>query len=85
MKNLFIAASVLGLIASPALAGSDLEGHCEAYAAENGTDPSGCGCLAETADADMTAELMEVASEADLETLSDASKEAIAACWPDAA
>ena len=85
MNKLVIAVSALGLMASPALAGGDLEGYCEGYAAENGTDPSGCACLADAADADMTAELMEVASEADIEGLSDASKEAIAACWPDAA
>jgi hypothetical protein len=84
MKKLIIAASALGLMASPALAGDDLEGHCEAYAAENGTDPAGCACLADAADADMTAELMEVASPEDIDGLSEASKEAIGACWPDA-
>lgn len=84
MRKLFIAASALGLFATPAFAGGDLEGHCEAYAAENGTDPAGCACLADAADADMTAELMEVASPEDIDGLSDASKEAIAACWPDA-
>lgn len=83
MKTLVAAMCAAGLAASPALAG-DLETHCEAYLAETGGDASGCSCLAEAADADMAAELMEVASEADLEGLSDASKEAIASCWPEA-
>ena len=84
MKKLIAALCAAGLAASPAFA-DDLEAHCESYAAESGGDASGCACLAEAADADMTAELMEVASEADIEGLSDASKEAIAGCWPDAA
>ncbi len=83
MKTLITAASVAGLMLSPAFA-SDLEAHCEAYTTESGGDPSGCACLADAADADMTAELMAVASDADIEALSDASKGAIAACWPDA-
>lgn len=62
----------------------DLEAHCVAYADENGSDSSGCACLAEAADADMTAELMAVAAESDLEGLSDGAKEAIAACFPSA-
>lgn len=84
MKRLIAALCAAGFAASPALAG-DLQAYCEAYADENGTDPSGCACLADAADGDMTAELMEVASEADIEALSDASREAIASCWPDAA
>lgn len=83
MKKLLIAASVLGLVASPSFAG-DLESYCESYTTENGGDPSGCACLADAADADMAEELMSVENEADVEALSDASKEAIAACWPDA-
>ena len=83
MKKIITAVVALGLIASPSYA-SDLEASCEAYAAENGTDGSGCGCLAETADASVTEELLTVASEADLEGLSDAAKEAIGTCFPDA-
>lgn len=87
MKKLMIAAAAAGFALSPALSpamASELQGHCEAYAAENGTDASGCSCLAETADADATAELMAVTSEADLEALSDNAKGAIQACFPDA-
>lgn len=83
MKKLIAALAVSGFALSPALA-SELQGHCEAYTTENGGDPSGCACLAEKADADATAELLAVAGPEDLEALSDASKEAIAACFPDA-
>jgi hypothetical protein len=83
MKKLMIAALIAGFAVSPAFA-NGLEEHCTAYAADNGSDPSGCSCLADAADASMAEELMSVASEADLEGLSDASKEAIASCWPDA-
>ena len=83
MKKLIAALAVSGFALTPVMA-SDLEGYCEAYAAENGTDASGCSCLAETADADATAELMGVQSEADIEALSDNAKAAVQACWPDA-
>ena len=83
MKKLIIAFAAAGALTAPAFAG-DLETYCEGYMADTGGDASGCACLAETADADATAELMEVASEADVEGLSDSAKEAIAACWPDA-
>lgn len=84
MRKFFIASLAVGLIASPAFASSDLEAHCVAYTTETGGDSSGCSCLAAAADADMTAELMAVASPEDVETLSQASKDAIASCWPDA-
>ncbi len=72
-----------GLALAPAYAG-DLEGHCEAYAAENGSDASGCACLAETADAAATEELLAVASPEDLEGLSDNARGAVEACFPEA-
>lgn len=83
MKKLMIAALAAGFVAAPAMA-SELEDFCVAYTTENDGDPSGCSCLAETADASMTEELMAVASQEDVDNLSDASKEAIASCWPDA-
>lgn len=83
MKKLIIAAFAAGLAFTPALA-EDLEAHCTAYVTEGGGDPSGCSCLAETADADATAELLAVASQADVDALSDNAKGAIAACFPDA-
>jgi hypothetical protein len=85
MKKLIIAAAASGLALAfaPAIA-SELEGHCEAYAAENGSDASGCACLAETADADATAELMSVEGPEDIESLSDNARGAIEACFPDA-
>jgi hypothetical protein len=84
MKKFIITALAAGLAVSPALAG-DLEEYCVAYTTENAGDPSGCSCLSDSADDTMAAELMAVESEADIEALSDASKEAIAACWPDSA
>ncbi|MEO1136879.1 MAG: hypothetical protein AAFW68_09770 [Pseudomonadota bacterium] len=72
-----------GLSFAPALA-NDLEAHCTDYVTENGGDPSGCACLAETADSSATQELLAVASQADIEGLSDSAKEAIAACFPEA-
>jgi len=83
MKKQIVAVIAASFAISPAFAG-DLEGYCVEYTTSNGGDPSGCSCLAEAADASMTDELMAVASEADMENLSDASKEAIAACWPNA-
>ncbi len=82
MKKLIIAAAAAGLMVAPSLAG-DLEEYCVSYTTENGGDPSGCSCLADSADDAMSEELMGVQSEADVEGLSDASKEAIAACWPE--
>ncbi|WP_375201747.1 hypothetical protein [Hyphococcus sp.] len=81
MKKLIAALAVSGFALTPVMA-SELEGHCEAYAAENSSDASGCSCLAETADADATAELLAVESEADLEGLSDNARGAIEACFP---
>lgn len=83
MKKLAIALAAAGFSLTPALAG-DLEAYCTEYVTSNGGDASGCACLAETADAGATEELMAVASEADIEALSDSAKEAIAACFPEA-
>lgn len=84
MRKLIITALIAGFAVAPASAGN-LEEYCVGYTTESGGDPSGCSCLAEAADDSMAEELMQVASDADLENLSDASKEAIASCWPDAA
>ena len=81
MKKLIIALAVCG-ISAPAFASSELQSYCEAYVAESGGDVSGCACLGDEADADVAAELLAVQSEADVEGLSDAAKEAIAACFP---
>ena len=83
MKKQIAAIVAASFALSPAFA-SDLEGYCVEYATGSGGDASGCSCLADAADASMTEELMAVASDADFEGLSDASKEAIATCWPNA-
>ncbi len=84
MKQFAAAALAIGFVTAPAMA-EDLESYCVAYTTEAGGDPAGCSCLAEAADATMAEELMTVASQEDVDGLSDASKEAIASCWPDAA
>lgn len=84
MKKLIITVIVAGFAMAPAIA-SELEDYCLDYTAANAGDPSGCSCLADSADDSMAEELMSVESDADIEALSDASKEAIAACWPDSA
>lgn len=83
MKKYLIGAIVAGLMTTSAGA-NGLEEYCVAYTTENGGDPSGCSCLAEASDDAMAEEMMAVESEADFELLSDASKEAIQACFPDA-
>ena len=83
MKKLAIALVTAGFMAAPAYAG-DLQGKCEAYAAENGTDASGCACLADAADASATEELMAVAAPEDIDGLSDDAKAVIQACFPEA-
>lgn len=83
MKKLLGATATLALLAAP-VAASDLEAYCVEYTEANSGDSSGCACLADKADDTMADELMAISSDADLEALSDASKEAIAACWPDA-
>ena len=82
MKKLFAGAVAGGLMLSLAAAG-DLESACVEYVEANGGDTSGCSCLADASDDAMTAELLAVESEADLEGLSDASKEALASCFPE--
>lgn len=84
MKKLMVTVLIAGFAAVPAAA-SDLEDYCVGYTTESGGDPSGCGCLAESANDDMATELMAVASDEDLNNLSEASKDAIDTCWPDAA
>ncbi|MEZ5893522.1 MAG: hypothetical protein R3C58_10355 [Parvularculaceae bacterium] len=84
MKKLMILTFAAATMLTPAMA-SELEDKCTAYAQENGTDASGCSCLAETADDAATQELLAVASPEDIQGLSDDAKAAIAACWPNSA
>jgi hypothetical protein len=77
--TLFIAAS------APAFA-NDAADACKSYVEKNGGDPSGCECLGEAAaeDADLAAALVEIDTPADLEAADEATKAAIAACYPSA-
>lgn len=84
MKKLILAGLFAAASVSPALA--DAEAACEAYAAENGGDASGCACLGEAAaaDAELAAALEAISSPEDLEAADDSTKDAIRACYPDA-
>lgn len=81
----FVIAAVVAAFALPAAA-SEIEAQCEAYVAENGGDPSGCPCLADAAAANpsLAAALMKIETPADFDAASDATKAAIAACFPGA-
>jgi hypothetical protein len=83
MKTILLSALVLA--ASPALA-NDTADACRSYVAENGGDASGCDCLGEAASKDpaLAKEISGVKTPADLEVLSDTTKQAIAACFPQA-
>lgn len=83
--RMIAAAAMLAAVGAAPAAASELEDHCVAYTTENAGDPTGCACLADAADEAMTKELLAVASEADVEALSEPSKQAIAACWPETA
>jgi hypothetical protein len=77
-------ATVLG--AAPASAG-DVKAHCEAYAAENSGDASGCACLDAAAanDARLKTALLAIKTPADLEATDEATQAAIGACYPEPA
>lgn len=58
-----------------------VEAHCTEITEAEGGDASGCRCLAEFADEDMTIELLQVETAEDIERLSAPSQDAIEACW----
>ena len=77
-----------GLVAAASVTGAafanETEEGCNAYAEAHGGDNSGCACLGEAADADadLAAALASVTTPEELEALDDATKAAIAACFP---
>lgn len=85
MKKLMIAAIAATFIAAPAMANEAADG-CREYVANNGGDDSGCDCLGDAADADaaLADALLAIATPEDLEAADETTKEAIAACFPDA-
>ena len=85
MKKLILAGLFAAASAAPAFA-NETEEACNAYAAANGSDASGCACLGEAADADpaLASALATITEPADLEALDASAQEAIAACFPDA-
>ncbi len=84
LKTVLAASLVLATIA-PAFANETADA-CKSYVEKNGGDASGCDCLGEAAagDADLAAALAEIEAPEDLEAADDATKAAIAACYPDA-
>lgn len=78
------ALALAGALAGGAALANELEDYCVSYTTETAGDPSGCSCLGETADAAVADELLNLEPGTDIESLSEASKAAIASCWPDA-
>lgn len=72
-------------LAAPAGA-NDTADSCRAYVSENGGDASGCDCLGEAASSDgaLADALAAIEGPDDLEAASDQTKQAIAACFPNA-
>lgn len=85
MMKPILAAALFLAAAAPAFADETAEA-CKSYVEKNGGDASGCDCLGEAAagDPDLAAALAEIESPEDLEAADEATKEAIAACYPDA-
>lgn len=84
MRMTIIAGLAAAALAAPAFA-NETEDQCLAYTAENDADPSGCACLGEKAAADsaLAESIAMIDSPEALEAADAATKEAIAACWPD--
>lgn len=76
--------TLLATIAAPGFA-NEIEEGCREYAEANGTDPSGCSCIGEAADADpaLAEALAAITSPEELEAADDSTKAALAACFPD--
>jgi hypothetical protein len=85
MLKPILAFALSAALVSPAFA-SETADACRTYVEENGGDASGCDCLGAAADkdADLAAAIAEISTPADLEAAGDATKAAIAACFPDA-
>jgi hypothetical protein len=84
LKPILAAAAVVAT-AAPAFANETAEA-CKSYIEKNGGDASGCDCLGEAAaeDADLAEALADIESPADLEAADEATRAAIAACYPNA-
>lgn len=83
MKRFLVAALFVAGLITPASA-NDTADQCRAYVAQNGGDDSGCECLGAAADADalLAASISKIETPADLEATDQATKDAIAACFP---
>ncbi|HBK90202.1 MAG TPA: hypothetical protein DDZ68_00880 [Parvularcula sp.] len=85
MMKPILAATLFVSAAAPAIANDTAES-CKSYVEKNGGDASGCDCLGEAAanDPDLAAALAEIETPEDLGAADEATKAAIAACFPNA-
>jgi hypothetical protein len=86
LKILSLSAFAAACLMAPAYANETADA-CRGYVAENGGDASGCDCLGDAAasDATLADALAAIATPDDLDAADEATKAAIAACYPDAA
>ncbi|HNR78376.1 MAG TPA: hypothetical protein PKM48_14680 [Parvularculaceae bacterium] len=84
MLKLVSAAALFAAGLFGAVAANETADACRAYVAENGGDDTGCDCLGAAAedDADLADALAAIETPDDLDAADDATKEAIAACFP---
>lgn len=85
MLKPILAAALFLAAAAPAFANETAEA-CKSYVEKNGGDASGCSCLGEAAAADpaLAAALADIEAPEDLEAADEATKAAIAGCFPNA-
>lgn len=79
--------ALLAAVTTPAFAfANDTADACRDYVAANGGDDAGCDCLGDAASSDpaLADALAAITTPADLEAASEETKEAIAACFPQA-
>lgn len=86
MIRVFFASLVAAGAFVGAAAANEIEDQCTAYAVEYDGDASGCACLGQAAESDdaLAAAIALIETPEDVEAADDATKAAIAACWPSA-
>lgn len=80
-----VIAALAGPMSGALASGDEIADGCKAFAAENGTDASGCDCLGKAAadDPALFEELMLIASREDMDAAPPFVREAVAACFPE--
>lgn len=86
MKTISAALIAAAFVVAPAAANETADA-CRAYVAENGGDAAGCDCLGNAASGDqaLANALAAIETPEDLEAADEATKSAVAACYPDSA